>query len=242
MAQQFQQYTIRYVNGFLIRNTIDDDFGIIHRHPANLSFFAPKFYIPADEIWIDAPHKHETDFLIAVEFFSEKNNIPSDSDYHTERKLKKEKLCTIDSMPPYIMRNELRKSLTIVYVDGSIIRRCFDPEFILGGHDLVYDYIPNNTIWIDAMTHANEIPYIIEHECIERELMTQGKSYDVAHEYATIRDKELRRKNGVGFYPGDQNYPWYGLSNEDIRKNYYVLGNSSENNEKSDNKIHEQTD
>ena len=105
-------------------------------------------------------------------------------------------------------------------VDGSIVRRYLDPEFILGGHDLVYSYVPANTIWLDAHMDPREMPYILLHEETERRLMSQKESYDFAHEIATVTDKEARRRGCKAKYPGDADYPWRGLSNQEILKKY----------------------
>jgi hypothetical protein len=69
-----------------------------------------------------------------------------------------------------------------------------------------------------------EVQYMQLHEEYERNLMQGGKSYDVAHDFAIVADKELRRDNGDGAYPGDANYPWWGLSNEELAKEYYIDG------------------
>ena len=52
--------------------------------------------------------------------------------------------------------------------------------------------------------------------------MSKGRSYDNAHEYATIADREARRKLGIGSFPGDAKYPWARMSNEAIAKKFYV--------------------
>ncbi len=192
---------VKYVNGFLIRNTLDDDFGIIHQPTKEISHFATKFYIPPDEVWLDYCFKNEEKFLLELDNF----------------------ILLKEPIPNYIIKSEIIDSLKVQDVDGALVRQYLDPEFIFGGHDLVYsDYIPASEIWLDAKMDPAEREFILLHEQVERVLMSQGKSYDVAHEFATVSDKELRRARGVGFYPGDVNYPWRDLGNEEIIKKYYV--------------------
>ncbi|MEK7621602.1 MAG: hypothetical protein AAB415_00285 [Patescibacteria group bacterium] len=219
----FRNCRLVYVNGLAIRNTLDDDFGIIHRRSVELSHFAPKFYIPENEIWIDAPYRDETELLLKIEFFADDHQLDEAISYQAERQLMREKLCLVDPLPELVKRSERLGDLKIVYVDGRLVREYLDPEFILGGHDLVYDYIPAKEIWLDAKMDPAESPYLLEHERVERELMVGGKSYDSAHDFAIAADKELRRRDGIGHYPSESGYPFRGWSNEKIiTTQYYV--------------------
>ncbi|MEK7606592.1 MAG: hypothetical protein AAB444_00095 [Patescibacteria group bacterium] len=210
---------IRFVDGFLIRNTLDDDFGIFHAHSSAIASFSPKFYIPKGEIWIDARYKDEKDFLLELDVFMRANEkLP----YSKLRALAKKHFRPQGALPKYVQHTKRRGKLTVRMVDGIVIRRYFDPEFILGGHDLVYRYILKNEIWLDAKMDPHEISYILHHEEVERELMAKGKSYDMAHEYATVADKEMRRKHGVGKYPGDASYTRGNLADKNIIRKYFV--------------------
>ena len=210
---------VKFVDGFLIRNTLDDDFGNICKYDNSLSRLAPEFYIPEDEIWIDHCFKDEKDFILAVDDF-----IRTFKFNNTEiRDELRKKFCLSGTKPNLIIKSQVIDGVKIQDMDGALVRQYLDPEFIFGGHDLVYsDYIPLGEIWLDAKMDPAEREFILLHEQVERDLMSQGKSYAVAHEFATVSDKELRRARGVGFYPGDANYPWRGLSNAEIINKYYV--------------------
>ena len=78
------------------------------------------------------------------------------------------------------------------------------PRFV-GGVDLV------------EVVHADD-----PHERTERQLMQDGATYDEAHDIATAHDKRLRRAMLGTCYPGDQHYPWYGTSNEEVLRTFYV--------------------
>jgi hypothetical protein len=205
-----------YVDGFKIRNFIDEDFGIIHGHSQNIYEFVPKFYIPQNEVWYDRRYADEFKFLYKGMVFE--LSVPVGSSDERRAAIKKE-LCLPEPVPEVTMEKKKDGDLTVVMVDGKNIRAYIDPEFILGGHEFIYDYVPASEVWIDVKIDPAEIPYILLHEKVERELMAKGKNYDVAHEYATIADKEERRAKAGACYPGDADYPWYGKENSEIISN-----------------------
>ena len=210
---------IVFVDGFKIRNTLDDDFGNYQESGYKISSFYLKPYIPEGEFWVDHIFKDEVDFLIKLKDFE----APQAKNYSEEREIMKKTFCLPGPIPNFVQKKESAENgLNIVYVDGKIVRQYLDPEFIFGGHEFVYSYVPKNEIWIDAKTDPAEIKYIIIHEAKERELMSAGMPYDPAHDIATATDKAARRADGIGAYPGDENYLWYGLTNEEIIKQYVV--------------------
>jgi len=123
--------------------------------------------------------------------------------------------------PNFIEHRELHLFFRLVIVDGAIVRQYLDPEFTQGGHHLVYPYIPKGEIWIEKAVRPKERPFILNHELVERRLMSRGTSYDAAHEYATAAEKDLRRQHG-GFYPTEDYYPWSKLTDRQIRDKFYV--------------------
>ncbi|HEY4514826.1 MAG TPA: hypothetical protein VJJ22_01555 [Candidatus Paceibacterota bacterium] len=217
-----QQAKTVYVDGLLIRNTLDLDFNIVHINSSEIGYFSPKFYIPRGEVWLDYHHKNEQDFLIKVVDFEETRDLTLNQSYEKVRKLMKETLCLTGPIPELKLRSEKAGENTIIYVDGSLVRKYLDPEFVMGGHNLVYDYVPVDEIWIDTMEDSVDQKYTLLHEETELALMKTGKSYDISHEYAIVTEKEARRKNGLGHYPGDNDYPWRGQSNEKIITKYHV--------------------
>ena len=211
---------IIFVDGFKIRNTLDVNFGIIHQYSSKINEYTPKFYIPKREIWFDHIFKKELDFLIKIE----KAQIPKEiKSYSEARDYIRKNFCLPGPIPEFILKKEKHNDLTISYIDGSIIRKYIDPEFIFGGHDLVYSYIPKKGIWIDGFMDKREIFYVLFHEEAERKLMEIGKSYDIAHEYASDFEREMRRSKGSGFYPGDVNYLFRNLKTKKIIKKIYVI-------------------
>jgi hypothetical protein len=176
-----KNYKLVLVDGFKIRNFLDIDFGIIDVHSE--AYFSPKIYIPKNEIWMDYHYQDEKDFLLASLFYSESLLYGSGKRVLEEKKKKeflKKKFCARGPMPNFKLKKIKNGKLTIFLVDGKIAREYFDPEFILGGHELVYSYIPKNEIWIDIKSDPAEFPYTFIHEATERNLMKVGKNYDIA--------------------------------------------------------------
>lgn len=193
---------IRYVDGFFIRNHLDLDFGVVEEY---IKTGFSKKYIPKNEIWIDRLFKKETpEFLRMNALYHDKKY--SKLTYHQWRKVAREKLLAAGPVPPFVMGVEKSGSMTIEYVNGAIIRKYIDTDFIFGGHELVYDYIPHKKIWIDSLQSPLEVKYNILHETIEYQYMKKGFNYDQAHDIAAAFEKAERRKNGDGSYPGDENF------------------------------------
>lgn len=83
--------------------------------------------------------------------------------------------------------------IKIMLVDGDKIKTECNMDFVEGGHDLVYDFMPSKTIWIDKNIRPEEYPYIALHEYLERFLMVNYKmEYNSAHTLANCFEKSFR--------------------------------------------------
>jgi hypothetical protein len=87
----------------------------------------------------------------------------------------------------------LESGLRVWTVDGRLIRSVFDLDFTAGGHDHVYEFIPDDEVWIDNDTSEAERPYALVHELHERNLMQQGWTYSRAHASANRLERRCRR-------------------------------------------------
>lgn len=185
---------IRYVNGFHIRNTFPD-FDLVEtaetlRSHAHRPGASP--HIPPGETWVDARFKYEARFLLEA---NRLNGALPRLSYPEFREHLKKTLTKKGDIPDLVVRT-VRHGKTIVrYVRGDLVRSWIDPHFIFGGHDLVYDYIPKNEIWIDQRQDPKEIPFTLMHELEERKRMRKGYSYDVAHHKATNLELYARWKS-----------------------------------------------
>lgn len=180
---------IKYVNGFNIRNTIDVNFGGHYTRD-----YAA--YIPPDEIWVEDYLKPEISLILKIvktekKFFSKNKSFKKLRDF-LKRGAKKN-----GSPPPFYRRITKKGKIKVVDVDGAVVRKFIDPYFISGGHDLVYEYIPRNEIWIDALNYKEDQPFVLVHEIFERNLMAQGRDYASAHDFAIAEEKHRRRQAGV---------------------------------------------
>ncbi len=85
--------------------------------------------------------------------------------------------------------------LAIYLVDGEKIRDTTDVDFVNGGNEAVYAYIPPGQIWIDDAQHAIDRTATALHELIERDLMLyHGMSYEAAHDAANGHERAFRRQ------------------------------------------------
>ena len=67
-------------------------------------------------------------------------------------------------------------------------------EFVEGGHDYVYDWVPKGQVYIDDALSPAEYNAVIIHELYERELMKKGVPYSKAHKRANLVELRGRRK------------------------------------------------
>lgn len=77
------------------------------------------------------------------------------------------------------------KKSSVWLVRGDLVRNIFNIEFTEGGHDLVYNFVPKDEVWIDNDVLAKERSYVILHELYEHSLMEKGLIYPEAHRKAS---------------------------------------------------------
>lgn len=94
------------------------------------------------------------------------------------------------------------KKITFFRVNGKEVRDKYFIDFVEGGHWLVYNFIPENEIWLEEMAdHEEEIPILI-HEIYEVTLMQYtDKDYETSHDVASalellIRNYDVPEPNG----------------------------------------------
>ncbi|MDO8494899.1 MAG: hypothetical protein Q7S32_00010 [bacterium] len=180
---------VKFVDGFKLRNTIDPNFG-----GHFTSEYAP--YIPPDEVWIEDYLRPEEEFFLKLfkteqELYAQKKTF-AEIRAHLQLEARKK------GTPPDFYKHIIEQAgLVIAYVDGKIVREYLDPYFISGGHDLVYNYIPKNEVWIDNLNYTADQPFVLVHELFERDLMSKGRDYHSAHDFAIAEEKHHRRLAGV---------------------------------------------
>ncbi len=197
--------SIWQVDGSYIRTHKDEEFTNYGQH-----YSYP--YIPRDEFWIDqGVSPEEQKFFIkhlSLEYRLAKNGMDIDAARvkadHVESKERKRagdirkmtrggKVLPDPSQVHRRLWKKLANGVSVWIVNARLVRSVFDDDFASGGHDHVYEYIPEDEVWIDDTLKAAERPYSLVHELHERNLMIKGTDYDTAHADSSKLERRLRR-------------------------------------------------
>jgi hypothetical protein len=181
------------VDGAYIRTHIDEEF-------VNFGQHYRYSYIPLNEFWIDREAEHdERQFFIdhlLVEHRLMAAGMPyAKAIYKADQVERKERRRAGDTgllthhgrqLPdPREVHEQLWKKLengvSVWIVNGRLVRSVFDIDFTEGGHDHVYEFVPENEVWIDDAIFESERGYVLLHELHERNLMAGGLPYNKAH-------------------------------------------------------------
>ena len=92
---------------------------------------------------------------------------------------------------------KLKGGVKVWLVDGDLVRQKYYNDFIEGGHDKVYKWMPSKEIWIDDKLPAKNREAVILHEDHERHLMSHGMTYDKAHRSSSIVEGEAKAHHKV---------------------------------------------
>jgi hypothetical protein len=96
----------------------------------------------------------------------------------------------------YRVLNEKRDGFAIWIVDGAAIRQDIYHEFVYGGNEQRYLFVPKGEIWIDNAISVEEYEYTVAHELNERKLMAKfGYTYAVAHDSSLQLELKMRKMN-----------------------------------------------
>lgn len=181
------------VDGSYIRTHVDEEFTNFGQH-----YRFP--YIPQNELWIDREaENNERQFFIdhlLVEHRLMAKGMPyeqaitkADQQEHKERRRSGDvsqltrhgrKLPEGKDVHERLWRR-LESGLSVWIVNGRLVRSVFDIDFTEGGHDYVYEFVPENEVWIDNDIEEAERGYVLLHELHERNRMGQGLPYNEAH-------------------------------------------------------------
>ncbi len=185
--------SIWVVDGAYVRSHIDEEFTNYAQHYA----FG---FVPQDEFWIDREGKpDELKFFVdhlLVEHRLMAKGVPYDTALEAAdkvelaerkksgdvRKVKDGKSLPDPAKVHVRLWKKLGDGVSVWIVDGRLVRSVFDVDFTEGGHDHVYEFVPENEVWIDNDLEEMERPFVLLHELHERNLMSRGWDYDRAHE------------------------------------------------------------
>jgi hypothetical protein len=187
-------YQVWIVDGAYIRGHIDEEFtnfGQHYRYP----------YIPENEFWIDqeAEHDERTFFLdhLLAEHDLMAKGVPYDQALQeADRVERRERRRAGDirrathhgrDLPDAAAVHErlwkqLENGVRVWIVNGRLVRSLFDIDFTAGGHDHVYEFVPEGEVWIDDAIEEKERGFVLLHELHERNRMESGWPYSKAHQ------------------------------------------------------------
>ena len=192
------------VDGSYIRGHIDEEFTNFGQHYA-----FP--YIPIDELWIDQEAEHdERRFFIdhlLIEHRLMAKGMPYDkalAEADREERKERRRAGDVSRLTHHGQKlpdgkdvherlwKKLENGASVWIVNGRLVRSVFDIDFTEGGHDYVYEFVPQNEVWIDDAIEEKERGYVLLHELHERNLMATGWSYNKAHDESSRLEYHCR--------------------------------------------------
>jgi hypothetical protein len=181
------------VDGAYIRGHIDEEFtnfGQHYRYP----------YIPENEFWIDAEAEDDERAFFIEHLLVEHQRMAKGASHaeaitEADRTERRERRRAGDvrkvthggkELPdPKAAHERLWKMLEngteVWIVNGCLVRSVFDIDFTAGGHDHVYEFVPQGQVWIDGDIEEKERGFVLLHELHERNRMAEGVPYSKAH-------------------------------------------------------------
>ncbi len=195
------------VDGHKIRMFQDLECPTIARRQPDPRYYDVRVYIPEGEVWLDYPYQDEAEELLAWE---DEIKVLGGAAYLARRAAKVKELVDAREkagikLEDLKIKQEPTTNAILVHVNGRLVRKYFDPDFIFGGHHYVYSYIPVDEVWVDNAVVPAEKPFVLLHENHERELMKNGAVYEDGHASAKAVEEIARRAAGA-IYPGDAGY------------------------------------
>lgn len=187
--------TVWIVDGSYVRKNIDEEFTTCGEH-----YVIHK--IPRNELWFDSginkdDEKYFIDYILTEYQFMSKGYSYETAWKEGNKVQKRErekdkgfkKIKKLDVKESYKIIQRIHKKLIKKYsnnlqvwiVNGKIVRDFFFIDFVDGGHDKVYSFVPQNEIWIDENVVNKERKFVLLHEAHERYLMSKGLNYRKAH-------------------------------------------------------------
>ncbi len=185
--------TIWLVDGSYIRGHMDEEFTNFGQH-----YSFP--YIPEDELWIEKETKTDERLFfidhLLVEHHLMAKGVPYDKalvEADRIEKMERRRAGDVSRLTHHgkdlpnghevhvRLWKKLENGVSVWIVNGRLVRSVFDIDFTEGGHDYVYEFVPERDVWIDDAIEEKERGYVLLHELHERNRMANGWPYNKAH-------------------------------------------------------------
>jgi hypothetical protein len=191
------------VDGAYVRKNIDEEFSNFGHHYSCSA-------IPPEEVWLDQEAVPDEQRFFLHHALVERELMAQGKDYDTAREeanrqerqmrlragdvrqLRQGKKPLRGALVHERLWKVLGNGVHVWFVKGRLVRSMYDVEFTEGGHDCVYEFVPQNEVWIDDDVHEEERGFILFHELHERNLMAKGMDYDTAHDDASRLERHYR--------------------------------------------------
>ena len=186
-------FQVWIVDGVYIRGHIDEEFTNFGQHYRYS-------YIPLKEFWIDKEAEHDERKFFIEHLLVEHSLMAKGADYgdaltqadQVERRERRRagdvrKVTHSGKTLPDATRvhetlwKKLENGVSVWVVNGRLVRSAYDIDFTAGGHDHVYEFVPEGEVWIDDAIEEEERGFVLLHELHERNRMALGMSYNQAH-------------------------------------------------------------
>ena len=181
------------VDGSYVRGHIDEEFTNFGQH-----YRFP--FIPSNELWLDDASESDEQQFFIDHLVVENRLMAKGASYgkalaagdQAERKERRragdvarlthhgQKLPDGHDVHKRLWK-KLENGVAVWIVSGRMVRSVFDIDFTEGGHDYVYEFVPEKEVWIDDDILEPERPYVLVHELRERNRMASGWPYSKAH-------------------------------------------------------------
>jgi hypothetical protein len=191
--QERGDFQIWIVDGSYIRGHIDEEFTNFGQHYRYA-------YIPQNEFWIDEEAEHDERTFFIDHLLTEHGLMTKGMPYEkalveADRMERRERRRAGDvrkathrgrQLPDASSVHErlwkkLENGVSVWVVNGRLVRSVFDIDFTAGGHDHVYEFVPEGEVWIDDAISEKERGFVLLHELHERNRMAGGTPYSQAH-------------------------------------------------------------
>lgn len=184
------KFRIRVVDGPEVRKQHPDFINYGHHYLVS--------DIPEDEVWLDASANPEEIALFVLRAMYEvmlyDRGLPKETVSEAAEEFDRQIRSGCPEEDIHVRKLADFEDLSVWLVRGDQVRKQHDPNFIMGGHGYVYDYVPKNEVWIEEALPPLDKAFTLLHELYELSLMREGMTYDPAHERATEIEKKLRNR------------------------------------------------